>query len=93
MNYTVLVVDCRDSITWDAFSNWDWWEMWDLIISTDYNQNVFNVLKNRWGECSSDIPLDLLGTFLYNPHESDAYALNMLKNEHNNLFATRAPEQ
>ena len=41
----VLVVDCRDSITWDAFSNWDWWEMWDLIISTDYNQNVFNVLK------------------------------------------------
>ena len=85
-----LVVDCRDS---SILRDWNEIATWGIIIAIDYNHNVFRVVKNQWGECVSDMPLGLLGTFLYNPTVSDARDLTMIQIEHNNLFATRAPEQ
>jgi hypothetical protein len=69
-----------------------WCEM-NLIIAIDYSRNTFEILKNRWGTNEKDIPLDLLATFLYNPAVTDARELNMLRIEHNNLFAYTGSEQ
>ena len=69
------------------------WEEMNLIISIDYGRNVFNVLKNRWGETVNNLPLDCLGTFLYHPEITNSRELNLARINHNNSFATRKPEQ
>ena len=89
----VLVIDSRSSLAWDVFSNWDFWAWHNLIVALNYGENTFATLKNRWGENVENIPLDLLATFLYHPGISDARELNMLRIDHNNLFACRKPEQ
>ncbi len=70
-----------------------WLEM-NLIVSIDYGRNVFNVLKNRWGEDNvKGLPLDCLATFLYHPEITDAQELNMERIRKNNEHAYMGPEQ
>lgn len=80
----------RNSMGADVFRVWT---QMNLILSVDYGRNSFNVIKNRWGPLAVDLPLDLLGTFLFHPDVIDAMELYWLRIDHNNLFATREPEQ
>ena len=91
----VLIADIESPLVSGAIGarSWQLWMTQNLIISTDYKRNVFHVLKNRWGPSEKGIPLDLLATFLYNPEVTDARELNMLRIEHNNLFAYTGSEQ
>lgn len=70
-----------------------YWADLNLILSVDYGRNSFDVIKNRWGRCVENLRLDLLATFLFHPEIDDARELNLLRIDHNNLFATREPEQ
>jgi len=91
----VLLVDKNSYLAkFDIGATYPIWIQMNLIVVLDYATNSFEVLKNRWGAFDvKGIPLDLLATFLYHPEVTDARELNMLRIDHNNLFATRKPEQ
>lgn len=72
---------------------WHLFTEMNLILCLDYGCNSFDVLKNRWGPNALGLPLKVLVTFLYNPTVTDARELNRLRIDHENLFATREPEQ
>lgn len=69
-----------------------WCEM-NLVVALDYGSNSFSVLKNRWGGKVSNLPLDCLATFLFNPETTDARELNLLRIDHNNKFVRLKPDQ
>ena len=73
----VLIIDKNNSFS-RPDDNWRIWCNMNLILLVDYSENVFKVIKNRWGCHDVVLPINLLGKFLFHPEITNASDLNSI---------------
>jgi hypothetical protein len=72
----VFIVD-KNSLYANPADNWKVWMDMNLIITIDYANNTFSIVKNRWGDAGDyiNLPIPLLPTFLFHPELTDEESL------------------
>ena len=83
----ILLVDVGDPLDWSMVHKMA------LVIEIDYKNDIFSVIKNRFGQNNWTYPLSLFITFIYNPEIHDQYELYKIHFNKTNEAACTAPEQ
>lgn len=73
----IFIIDKNSIHIHPVADTWKFWVNMNLVITIDYANNTFSIVKNRWGDAGDyiNLPMPLLPTFLFHPELTDEESL------------------